>query len=263
MAIEKFDELTDASQSTQYPPAARTTFLAVGEDDENLVEQYALANTLLAIATPFGILYRQPLNFQRLGYKTYHVFVEWSKSKWGPFQFSIRGRTTGGTQKIVASLATIATSANAPDFQGLIGVNQVDGTVEGADVIVPVLQVAVDVTYPAGFVNSARMASWSVNTPSVNSVAWQGWAAGEALYEGTEFEDGTDIEARVTHNFSISKNLTNFQSAGLTVTAKNGWDLLWFLTEKDDDAGVPIQKAVHWYVERIYPRTSFQTLFGF
>ena len=263
MAIVKFDEVPGTQQSDEYPPSVRSTWLSSGEDNENLVEQYAVANLALAVASPFGVLYRQPLAFQQIGYKHYHVFVEYSRRKWGPFQFSFRGRTTGGTQKIIASLETVATSANAPDFQGLIGVNQVDGRVEGTDVLIPETQVSCDVTYPQGYVNSARIAQWTNYTGHVNNAGWQGWKTGEVRYDGTEFEEGADIETRVTHNFSISLNLTNFESAGLTITAKQGWDVLWFLTEKADDAGVPIQKAVHWYVERVYHRFSFAALFGF
>lgn len=265
MPVIKFDPLPDASESTQYPPSARITYLCYGEDEEAIVEAYAFSNIALAIPTPWGIIYRQPIRVRRIGFKVYHVDAEWSRQKWGPFQFSIRGRTGGGTQHISSSLSTVATSENAPDFQGQIGVTQENGDfrVEGTDIPISQTDLAVDVTYPAGFVNHDRIAMWTRNTPRVNNGNWQKWSTGEVLYLGTEFEDGSDIEARVTHNISISLNLTNFQVGGLTITEKQGWDLLWLLTEKDEDDGAPVTRAVHWYVERIFYRTSLTALFGF
>lgn len=264
MPLTKFDELPDSRQLTEFPPSVQVAYMAVGLDDAVQVETEAFARLPLAIASVYGVLYRQPLQVQRLGYNVHEVYAEWAQRKWSALDWTIRGRTTGGTQKILGSLSTVATSADAPDFQGLIGVNA-DGTVEGTEVGVPALQITIDVSYPLGFVNTAMAKLWSYNTYKVNNSAVLGWAAGEVLYEGSEFEDGSNTAARVSHNVSVSQNLAEFTAAGLNITAKQGWDFLWFLTEDAEHAGppiAPVKRAVHWYVERIYQRANLAQILG-
>lgn len=266
MALRKFDEVPNARVLTEFPPSVQTRYLAVGLDDALATEAAALSLLAPQIVSPYGILFRQPIQIFRQGYNLHEVHVEWAQRKWGPLDISIRGRTTGGTQKILGSLDTVAQSENAPDFQQLIGVNA-DGTVEGTEIIVPVLQLAIDVQYPLGFVNQAMMKIWSYNTGRVNSAALLGWKAGEVLYEGSEFEDGSNIPMRVTHNVSISPNVTNATICGLSGINKKGWEFLWFRVKEDTSTAggttFPIKKATHFYVEKIYQTIDLRAVLGF
>lgn len=266
MAHPSFDEVTDARELHEFPPSVTTRYRMVGLDDALATEVQALSLLASAITSPYGILFRQPIHVFRLGYRVHEVQVEWAQRKWAPLDISIRGRTTGGTQKIIGSLSTVSMSNNAPNFQGLIGVNS-DGTVEGAEIIVPTLQLALDVQYPLGFLNWDMMKVWSYNTGTVNAGAMLGWQAGEVLYEGSEFEDGTNIPTRVTHNVSISPNLFNFTACGLTIAEKQGWDFLWFRTvdETHTVGGTtfPVKRATHYYVERNYRRINLAAILGF
>lgn len=269
MPLTKFDEVPDARENLEHPPAITTRYLAVGLDQATGVEMAVLGGGLLAaqiVHALHGILYRQPIRVVRIGYNVHEVHVEWAQRKWAPLERTWRGRTTGGTQKIIGSLATVASSENAPDFNKLIGVNA-DGTVEGTEVIVPALQLSIDTVYPLGFVDLFRMKLWSYNTGKTNAAPFEGWQIGEVLYEGTEFEDGTNSPTRVTHNVSISPNLTNVTIAGLTGINKKGWEFLWFrVVEETNVAGgitYPVKRATHYYVEQIYQTVDLATIFGF
>jgi hypothetical protein len=266
MALRTFGEVPNARVHVEFPPAVQTRYRAVGLDDALAVEVQSLGLLAAQIVSPYGILFRQPIQVERIGYNVHEVLVEWAQRKWSPLDFTIRGRTTGGTQKIIGSLATVEMSENAPNFNKLIGVNA-DGTVEGTEVVVPVLQLAIDVQYPIGFLNSAMIKIWSNNTGKVNNSAFLDWAAGEVLYEGSEFEDGTNVAARVTHNVSISPNISNVTIAGLTIEQKKGWEFLWFRTvETTDTAGgvvYPVKQATHYYVEQIYQTVNVRAILGF
>lgn len=266
MPLRKFAPVPDAyviSEGDQSNAYARDVYMAVGEDDETRVELFAAQTVPQAIATSVGTLYRQPMSVRRIGFEVYEVDVEWGQKKWGALEWSIRGRTTGGTQKVLGSLSTVSSSSNAPNFNGLIGVNA-DGTIEGTEVIVPTTQLAIDVVYPRGSISNLEIAVWTTATSSVNLSPVLGWPAGEVLYEGAEFEHGSDIPRRVTHNISISPNLSNFTAAGLTIAEKQGWDFLWFrVVEETAIAGgttYAVKRATHYYVERLYRRLDLASL---
>ena len=89
----------------------------------------------------------------------------YGRRNWALLEVYIRGSTTGGgTVRLKQSLQTISTSAGAPNFGGLIGVNQTEDTVEGVEEEVPTLDYSIDVTYPVGFLTNAMLASWSVTS---------------------------------------------------------------------------------------------------
>lgn len=262
MPLLKFDRLPDTEEWLEYPPEFRERYVITGLNDLTSVNSTAMGLLALAIASPAGILYRQPLVIERIGHNVYHVAVTYSQKKFSTLEWTIRGRTTGGTQKIRGSLETIETSVGAPDFQQLIGVNA-DGTVEGTEVIVPILEFSIDIVYPLGHVNQSMMNAWANLTGTTNAGVWLGRQRGEVLFLGSEFEDGTTTPAAVTHNVAIQPNLTNGTIAGLAGINKRGWEFLWFQVEDAVDGGVPVKRAVHWYVEKIYQESNFAAILGF
>lgn len=245
----------------------RHRYQIVGTDDVNIARLWLENDTFPLQFIDGTVLYRQPVILRRLGHKLYESDVLWTPKNPLPYNLTIRGRTTGGTQRILGSLQTVATSSNAPDFQGLIGFNPSDESVEGTEITVPVLELSIDITYPTGVVNAAFANLLTELTGRVNSTSWLGWAAGEVLYQGADFSDGVNNPVEVSHNIAVQRNITGATIAGLTGITKDGWDLLWFLTEDKTvvagGADVPVKQAVHWYVERVYPRANFPAALGF
>lgn len=278
MPINKFALKPNSEERTEFPPFYSGTYIATGEDSSEAVELYAKSFLVPQLSSPHGQLWRQPIVTRRLGWQVFEVDASYGPKPWGPFEYTIRGRVGGETQKIKGSLQTIAHSTDAPIFSetvdgskgGLIGVNA-DGTVEGTDILLSASELSIDVKAPAGYVNLAVQDSISGLVSSVNSTDFLVWKAGEVRYDSTEYS-ATNADSEFTVNVSIQKNLprppaTSFTSAGLTITAKQGWDLLWFLFEEEDaDFGghtVKIQKAKHWYIERTMPRYDFKSVLGF
>jgi hypothetical protein len=267
MPVTKFDLKHNSEERTEFPPSYSGTYIATGEDDAEQVEFYAKAVLPPQLTNVYGQLWRQPLVTRRIGWKVYEVDASYGPVPWGPFQYTIRGRTTGGeTQKILGSFQTIATSTDAPDFKGLIGYNPTDGTVEGTDVPVPMSELSIDIKAPAGYINLAYQDALAQLKGRVSSTTFLIWPAGEVRCEGTEYS-ATNADSEFTLNISIQKNLTSFVSAGLTIPSKQGWDFLWFLVEeKDVVAGahtVKVKQAVHWYIERTLLRADFRAVLGF
>lgn len=268
MPLVKFDRLPGGEELIEFPPSYTARYLAVGEEDMSLVEAAALLLTPLSLITNSGAtIFRQPLQTTRKGFGIYEVEVPYARKKWGPFEITISGRSTGGgTVKIKGSLETIATSAGAPDFQGLIGYNPTDQTVEGTDVEEPISEISINFKAPPGFVNLAYMDSLTQLKGVVNNLPWLIWRAGEVRFDGAEYTDGTYTDTDVTLNVSIQKNLPASTIAGLSVDAKDGWDFLWFLTKEENVAGPPpyvITRAEHWYIERTRLRANFGAILGF
>jgi hypothetical protein len=264
--LRKFDEDLDSRELVEFPPRISARWICTGLDNSNEVQVVALGFLAQMQPSPFGILYRQPLIINRLGYQVHEVLVEWAQQKWSPFDFTIRGRTTGGMQKILGSFATVAKSANAPDFGGLIGV-QDDGTIEGAEVPIGVQEFAVEVTYPLGYLSHAMMAAWSDNVGCTNLNPWRGWSARQLLYMGSDYEDGTNIPTRVAHNLIRGRHLKQVTVCGLGPFDKAAHDHLWFRTvEQTHTVGgstFKVKRATHYYVERVTVAVDFTIIFGF
>lgn len=267
MPLTKFALKPNSEERTEFPPFYSGTYVATGEYDSEVVEAYAKAFLPPQLSNVYGQLWRQPIVTRCLGGANFEIDVSYGPKPWGPFEYTIRGRTTGGeTQKILGSFETVAHSTNAPDFKGLIGYNPTDGTVEGTDVPVPMSELSIDVKAPAGYINLAYQDALAQMKGRYNSTTFLIWPAGEVRCEGTEYS-ASNADSEFTLNIAIQKNLTNFVSAGLTITAKKGWDFLWFLVEEVDvTAGghtVKVKQAKHWYVERTLLTADFKAILGF
>jgi len=279
MPITKFDLKPRSEEKTEFPPALSGVYVCVGEGDSSVVEAHAKAMLPNFRNSPYGILWRQPLVTREVGFQVFEVTANYGPKPWGPFEYTIRGRTTGGeTQKILGSLSTVSKSTDAPDFKGLIGYNPTDGTVEGTDVPVPMSELSIDVKAPAGYINLAYQDALAGLKGRVNSTQFLIWPPGEVRCEGTEYS-ATSADSEFTLNISIQKNLPEFTTAGLTITvptsppadypdgvAKEGWDYLWFLVEEKDVAAgahtVKGKNATHWYIERTLLRADFKAILG-
>jgi len=189
--------------------------------------------------------------------------VLWNAKPQTDFEVTYRGRSTGGTQKILGSYFTAGHRPKAPDYKGLIGYNPKTQDVEGCEIIVPVQELEIEVTYPVGYASATYINGITQLTGSVNAVQWRLWQAGSVLYQGAEFNWGGTAPTRITHHVSIQPNIFNATIAGLKGINKEGWDFLWFLTEKAPEGALPIQTAKHWYSERVYRRANFAAILGF
>jgi len=178
--------------------------------------------------------------------------------------------TTGGTQKVTQSIATVrragiggSGSGDSPDNKGAIGF---DGKkVEGCEITVPVYKFTETHFKGATYVTDAYKVAVMLLTGKVNASAFKGFAAGEVLFLGASGarrgRHSTDMW-ELTFHFAVSENEASFTLAGISLGAKKGWEYAWVLYEDGVDSSamsrVRVPKAA--YIEQVYKTGDFGTL---
>lgn len=173
--------------------------------------------------------------------------------------------TTGGTTRIMTSLATVVADAptgmDVPLQHGLINVST-DGRSEGVDIVSPRLSMRVTKTFASGDVDTAYIALLAMMSGSTNDATWRGFAVGEVLFVGASARrNNADGSWTIVFNFQMSPN-ESVAIDDIPAVAKAGWHYLWVYSEPEEDAtakritGKP--RAV--YVEQVYRETDFSDL---
>jgi hypothetical protein len=191
-----------------------------------------------------------------------------------PGNFTISFDISGQTQKITQSLATIhkytRPSSWQRDFKGAINVNS-DGSVEGCDILVPVVNYTVNYTFPqTQFDDGTYIRKLMAAVGSVNSDSFKGLAPGEGLLSRVSGQRRADKAWDLSFGFGVSLNVSSDNGNTLTVgditdIEKDGWDYLWvyYAEEQQTAAGgvnYVTKLPVHAFVERVYRRTAFANL---
>ena len=170
--------------------------------------------------------------------------------------------TSGGTQRLIRSIATTSYGTSPPSTQNLIGVTK-DGA-EGVDIVAPVFNYQVTKRYAILDVTQAYIAAIFAATGTVNSATFTvttddgitfSFAAGENLYLGGS-GGVVEGEVEITHKFSASQNATGLSVGGISGIAKKGWEYLWVLWEDTVSNAFLIKKARAVYVEQVYRTTA-------
>jgi hypothetical protein len=194
------------------------------------------------------------------------VYGERKRKNAGEFEYEFK--TSGGTQKVIVSKATVATypadGIIAPDTNQVIGANA-----EGVDIHVPVFEWSETWYYPWSIVNDAFVETLHVLTANVNSVpfkiapgATQTAPAGEVLFLGTEGKVRVDtVDWAITYHFARSRNAQNIVTGPVTVTTKKGWHYAWYNTIQVVADNHTVIKADYAKVEKVYDEGDLNDLF--
>jgi len=169
--------------------------------------------------------------------------------------------SSGGTQHITQSLATVARYGQAPDFGGAIGVSQT--AVEGADIVVPEFNFSESHRFQA--ISQSYRRTLVGLTGKTNNAPFRGFAAGEVLFlgaSGSRRNSFHDTPWDVTFRFAASPNREDISVGSITGIAKKGWEYMWvrYAAADDADAGVRVKRPVGVYVERVYDEANFAGL---
>jgi hypothetical protein len=193
-----------------------------------------------------------------------------------PGNFTISFDISGQTQRITQSLATVNAYTRPGswrrDFKGAINVSS-DGSVEGCDIVVPVVNYTVNYSFPqTQFDDGTYIRKLIAAVGSVNSDAFQGLAPGEGLLARVSGQRRADRAWDLSFGFGVSLNASAANGNTLTVgeisgIEKDGWDYLWvyYAEEQQSAAGGSGVKYItkvpaHAFVERVYRRTAFANL---
>jgi hypothetical protein len=177
-----------------------------------------------------------------------------------PGSIEIHSRTTGGTVHIASSRSMVAKyGAGAPDTV-IIGQ---DGA--GADITVPVQMRSYTFNFAKGIVTESAMDYWEDLVGLVNNATWHNRPAGEVLFLGYDCKTtiSADSSSAVTFDFAMSRNKTGLTIGAIAGIAKDGQDLIDIHTKTVVVAGQEVQKEKFVYIQRVYERANFFSIFGF
>lgn len=247
-----------------FDASAEREFVADGIDDAEVVRQLAFQMTPGAIPTMHGILYRKEVRLARQGHMLYYVTNSYGPRDRGKWTWDFD--TSGGTFNIKASRqhmgSYVAAGEVAKDHKGAIG-RQLDGSVDGVDIIIPSLKLNVAYTHPLGVVTIAYARFIRSLTGKVNSTPIFGFAPGEVLFLGGRGSDGTETEASVGYSFAVEENLQNKLIGGITVASKQGHDYAWVEFKNAVDGNQPVTIPRQIDVCRVYERADLAGALGF
>lgn len=259
-----FEETPESRQETA--DTYTLIYKAVGEQDDAIVQAYAINATPAMVHRPTGTMYRQDIRRDPDGWKQYRVTVNYGMLDATPFNVggsSFTFDTTGGTSNVKQAREHIATYPPTVDGHGgSIGVRD-DGAVEGVDIVIPALKLTYTYRHPQGVITEAYVRSLAAVTGMVNSLPFRGYEAGELLFVGASGSDGSQSEADVTYTFVASKNATGITRGAVTGINKGGHELVWEQTGSEVGAdGKAKQKVFAVHVERVYDSFNFAAVFG-
>jgi hypothetical protein len=264
--ITRFNERPGSRRATSSPPSFEVGYICAGEFDSGNVKLLASALTGTIVSTAEGLLYRNNIVVTEQGYQLFHVDVSYGPDANAVGNLRFSGSTTGGTFHITHSRSTVNKyPGSAVDHKQGINVRMRNGQqeIEGTDIIIPALKLSYTVQNPIGVVNEDFARNLARMTSRVNSDTWRGFAAGELLFLGADFSQGTDTIAECTYHFAAEENLSGLIVGSITGIAKDGHDLLWVSWEDDNTGDKPATKPTAVYIERVYNRVSFASAFGF
>ena len=229
------------------------------------------ADNALATHAPHMILCalrQSSTSVNRLAKNAFEGVVEYAKEEGenddeSDNGYSISFDTTGGTQHITQSYATrgryAAQGFTAPNHGGAIGVD--DGNINGCDIIVPTLGFCMSKQL-SGALNTGFLKMLASLTGKVNSTPFEGFDAGEVLFEGASGSKQGQGAWDVAYKFKASPNVQSMTVGNIQVGYKRGWDYFWvqYLEQKDDEAKTSKKVPFAAYVEIVYHEADFSPL---
>jgi hypothetical protein len=261
----RFEERPGSGAMSEQPPALEKLYYCSGTADENQVMAIAMAATDRRVATPMGILFRQPIQLRWEGGDHCGVIVPYGPTNRDVGSIHVSFSTTGGTAHITQALSTVSSYGVAvPDMKGTIGVNGDD--VDGCDIVTPALKLRIRCKHPQAVITLDQIRNLARSTAYVNSDVFLGFQAGELLFLGADGEQGTETETSVGYEFDAKENAVGAKALTIGDIAnveKQGHDYAWISYGDEEDADRPVKHAKHVYVVRVYRRTGFVQLFGF
>jgi hypothetical protein len=170
--------------------------------------------------------------------------------------------TSGGTQHIQYSLATVASYApgggSATNFKGGINVEESGNAPTGIDITVPVYSCNLTLFANPAQVSSTYRALAFAQTGTMNSAQFYEFAPGECLFMGLEGSCRGIGPVELRYMFAGSPNATGLTVAGVSGISKRGWDYLWVRSHASHNDMV----VDGVYVEQVHREADHNLLFS-
>ena len=240
-------------------PSAELVYWAITE----LGEGDAVSSVSAVAPQTYGILVRQgEPDVAQVAPHVYDVTVRFGPRKpREPGDSSFSFDVSTGTQRITQSLETLnwytAPGRDPVDYSGAIGVSQ-DGTVEGAEILVP--EFAYTEEHTIENLSAEYIGTLFRTTGKINNAQFKHFAAYECLFVGASGRRTSEEAWRVTYHFLGSPKLTNIPVGEIENITKEGWDYLWVKYEDKIVAGALVQQPVQVFIEQVYYAADFSGL---
>lgn len=174
--------------------------------------------------------------------------------------------TASGTAHITRALCVVDEVIRIgdadPNLGGTIGVTE--SGVDGVDVVIPTFNFSKTKIFSQAQVTASYLRTIFQTTGSVNSDTFLGFYPGEVLFLGanaTQRISNQDTQTwEIVFNFAARKNETMVSTGELTLSQKNGWDIIdVYYKRAVGDTRVYLTPSVA-RVLRVYPRAPFSPL---
>lgn len=251
-----FDERPESREWTFADGKGTLEYQLIGLHDPLDVIAYASARVPLY----FNFCWLQDIQVKPQGNLLWYVTCPYGPTPRMPGSIEIQSRTSGGTVHITSAREMVAKyGAGAPDTV-IIGQ---DGA--GAEITVPVQMRSYTFNFERGIVTELLMDYWEDLVGLVNNATWHNRPAGEVLFLGYDCKTtiSADPKAAVTFDFAMSRNRTGLTIGAITGIAKQGQDLIDIHTKTAVVAGQDVQQEKFVYIQRVYERADFASVFGF
>jgi hypothetical protein len=257
MAITITENIESRPFNIGFDNSSRSLVYDIQGTDDELAVQATIAGT--APATYQGLVLSN-IEATYVGDQVWKGFARYSV-----FDVQYTFDTTGGTRKVMQSLATInayvpsSASYTAPNFNGAINVSS-EG-IEGVEDDDPKFDFTETHLWDDADITPAYKKVLRALTGCVNNAPFKDWDIGEVKFRGETGGKRGNERWTLTYRFSSQPNLASFNIGGMTID-KAGWDYFWMLMgEQFDPTGfcrVPVPLA--GYVERISIFADFSQL---
>ena len=177
--------------------------------------------------------------------------------------------TTGGTQHVTQSIATIRSASiegvSTPDHKGTIGVTA-DGA-DGVDIQVAVYNFSETHFLADTVVDNPYKGVIFTATGRVNNADFKGFSTGEVLFLGCRGAKRGNGIWEMNFGFAALPNRTTpIVIGGVTIPvggggqSKWGWEYLWVLYHTTTDGPSNVRRPKSAYIEKVYETTDLGLL---
>jgi hypothetical protein len=161
---------------------------------------------------------------------------------------------------IYQSLSTISVTGDTDnDFSGAINVvKDASGQrVEGYNLAPPTVTFTIGYYPASGSFSTSYQNTIRGLVGKVNNATYKDCPAGSLMLASASGGMRSSEQASLEFGFAYIENATSIPVGDLTVSAKDGFDLLWAYYEDGENGDSLIKSPTTAFVERIYYRTSF------
>lgn len=217
---------------------------------------------------PFNIFVRDGMPIEELTHETQSDRIKFT-AKYNAIipevgKYTVSIDTGGGTFTQTQSYKTLSfgpPNKTAPNFKNAIDVQ--DGTINGAERIIPALRINVRAKIHRDFITSPFAYSLLIArlTGTVNKNAFDGAAPGELLFAGASGEV-VSTDPMLSFAFIYSPNVTNLKVVDIEGINKGGHEHLWFNYRSftDPTSLLSVMIPAFAYVEQIYQPAEFEAM---